>query len=185
MTHTNTKILYIILLLLFIILGLNCKIINYQILIIIFICLFLTYCIYKQIVIYENYKSDPNIIELKNIFTNFFNNKNKKWPNKLSMLNNRNIMNEVNIYRGNKSYTINKENIYMCLKDEKGDIHPKNMLIYVLAHEFAHVLSESIGHTNEFNEIFISLLEELEKDGIYNSDENLIQDYCEKEDNSF
>jgi hypothetical protein len=71
MTHTNTNILYIILLLLFIVLGLNCKIINYQILIIIFICLFLTYCIYKQIVIYENYKSDPNIIELKNIFTNY------------------------------------------------------------------------------------------------------------------
>lgn len=184
MIHKN--VLYIIIILLLIsLLVINYKIINYKIIIIIFICLLLSYCVYKQIVLYENYKHDPNIIDLTNIFKNFFNNTNKTWPTNLSMLNNRNIMNEVNIYRGNKSYTINKENIYMCLKDENGDIYPKNMLIYVLAHEFAHVLCQSIGHTDEFNVIFSSLLEELEKDGIYNSNENIIQDYCEKEDNSF
>ena len=184
MIHKN--VLYVIIMLLLIsLLVINYKILNYKILIIIFICLFLAYCIYKQIVLYENYKYDPNIIDLTNIFKNFFNNTNKTWPTNLSMLNNRNIMNEVNIYRGNKSYTINKENIYMCLKDENGDIYPTNMLVYVLAHEFAHVLSQSIGHTDEFNVIFSSLLEELEKDGIYNSNENIIQDYCEKEDNSF
>jgi hypothetical protein len=184
MIHKN--VLYVIIMLLLIsLLVINYKNINYKILIIIFIFLFLAYCIYKQIVLYENYKYDPNIIDLTNIFKNFFNNTNKTWPTNLSMLNNRNIMNEVNIYRGNKSYTINKENIYMCLKDENGNIYPTNMLIYVLAHEFAHVLSQSIGHTDEFNVIFTSLLEELEKDGIYNSNENIIQDYCEKEDNSF
>ena len=182
----NKNVLYInIMSLLIILLIINYKILNYKILIIIFICLFLSYCIYKQLVLYENYKYDPNIIYLTNIFKNFFNNKNKTWPINLSMLNNRNIMNDVSIYRGNKSYTINKEKIYMCLKDENGDIYPTNMLIYVLAHEFAHVLSQSIGHTDEFNIIFSSLLEELEKDGIYNSNENIIQDYCEKEDNSF
>ena len=112
MIHKN--VLYVIIMLLLIsLLVINYKILNYKILIIIFICLFLAYCIYKQIVLYENYKYDPNIIDLTNIFKNFFNNTNKTWPTNLSMLNNRNIMNEVNIYRGNKSYTINKENIYM------------------------------------------------------------------------
>jgi hypothetical protein len=72
----------------------------------------------------------------------------------------------------------------MCLKDENGSYYPQNMLIYVLAHEFAHVLCNSIGHTEEFHNIFDDLMAELIKDGFYDPKEEIILDYCEHGDKS-
>tara|TARA_Y100000389_G_C17361602_1_gene464081 strand:- start:134 stop:571 length:438 start_codon:yes stop_codon:yes gene_type:complete len=138
--------------------------------------------IFKQVENYEK-QDDPELNKLKDIFYNFFNQE-KYWTGNLSMLNNRNIMNEINLYKGSKSYTINKQNIYMCLKDENGGYYPQNMLIYVLAHEFAHVLCNSIGHTEEFHNIFDDLMAELIKDGIYDPKEEIILDYCEHGDKS-
>jgi hypothetical protein len=138
--------------------------------------------IFKQVENYEK-QDDPELNKLKDIFYNFFNQE-KYWTGNLSMLNNRNIMNEINLYKGSKSYTINKQNIYMCLKDENGSYYPQNMLIYVLAHEFAHVLCNSIGHTEEFHNIFDDLMAELIKDGFYDPKEEIILDYCEHGDKS-
>ena len=39
------------------------------------------------------------------------------------------------------------------MKDPQGQYYSENMLIYVLAHEYAHCLAKSIGHTDEFHEI--------------------------------
>jgi hypothetical protein len=138
--------------------------------------------IFKQVENYEK-QDDPELNKLKDIFYNFFNQE-KYWTGNLSMLNNRNVMNEINLYKGSKSYTINKQNIYMCLKDENGSYYPQNMLIYVLAHEFAHVLCNSIGHTEEFHNIFDELMAELIKDGIYDPKEEIILNYCEHGDKS-
>jgi hypothetical protein len=138
--------------------------------------------IFKQVENYEK-QDDPELNKLKDIFYNFFNQE-KYWTGNLSMLNNRNVMNEINLYKGSKSYTINKQNIYMCLKDENGSYYPQNMLIYVLAHEFAHVLCNSIGHTEEFHNIFDDLMAELIKDGFYDPKEEIILDYCEHGDKS-
>lgn len=149
-----------------------------SIILVILLCL----AIFKQVENYEK-QDDPELNKLKDIFYNFFNQE-KYWTGNLSMLNNRNVMNEINLYKGSKSYTINKQNIYMCLKDENGSYYPQNMLIYVLAHEFAHVLCNSIGHTEEFHNIFDELMAELIKDGIYDPKEEIILNYCEHGDKS-
>lgn len=145
------------------------------------VCL-LVYCVFKQMEEYES-QSDPIIKQLRKNFSKFFN-QNKKWAGNLQMLNTRNIMNEVNLYKGEKSYTINKQKIYMCLKDENGKYYPLDMLTYVLAHEFAHVLCKSIGHTEEFHAIFDDLLIELDKMGLYDINYEPIMNYCEHDDKS-
>lgn len=129
---------------------------------------------------YENYQlqDDPALDSLRKKFTEFFS-QDKYWGGKLEMLNKRNIMKEINLYKGNKSYTINKEKVYLCLKDENDDYYTENMLIYVLAHELSHVLSESIGHTEEFHGIFEDLLVELTDAGIYDPSQEIISNYCE------
>jgi hypothetical protein len=127
----------------------------------------------------ENYeaRNDPKINELREHFTLFWN-KPRKWPHELSYLKNRDIMGEVTLQRGDKSYTINKQHIYMCLRDENGEYYPFNMLVYVLAHEFAHVISTSIGHTPEFHQKFDMLLDTMIKEGYYDASEEIILDYC-------
>lgn len=135
------------------------------------------YAIYKQ---FEEYtlKDDPKLKELKKIFGDFFNQE-RYWKGNLSSLNKRDIMKETDLYRGDKSYTINKERVYLCLKDENNDYYSLNMLIYVLAHEYSHVISESIGHTDEWNAIFEELLVELSDAGIYDPSQPILPDYCQ------
>lgn len=136
--------------------------------------------VYHQYV--EHYsQSDPQLQELREIFENFFS-KERYWTGELNILNNRDIMKEINLYRGDKSYTINKENVYMCLKNNKGEYYNKNTLIYVLAHELAHVICDEIGHTEKFHHIFEELLKEMTIEGIYNPNLRVESDYCEDGD---
>ena len=58
------------------------------------------------------------------------------------------------------------------------------MLIYDFAHEVSHVLSVSIGHTEEFHGIFEDLLVELTDAGIYDPSQEIITNYCENGGNS-
>ena len=53
------------------------------------------------------------------------------------------------------------------------------MLMYVLAHEVSHALSDSVGHTEEFHNIFNDLLNIAVKKGIYDPTIPVITDYCE------
>ena len=66
----------------------------------------------------------------------------------------RRIQNEISLSKGKKSYTINKEDIFLCLLDENGNYYHDNMLIYVLLHEISHSVCNEIGHTEKFNKIF-------------------------------
>jgi hypothetical protein len=84
----------------------------------------------------------------------------------------------VEIYEGDKSYTINKRRVYICLKDEHGRYYDRNMLAYVTLHEYAHILCDEIGHTDKFFSIFQSLLEKAEEMGYYDSSIPLLMDYC-------
>lgn len=136
----------------------------------------LIYAIVKQIEEYH-LKKDPKLHELREIFSKFFN-QDKYWGGKLQALNKRDIMKETDLFRGNKSYTINKERVFLCLRDENGEYYPLNMLIYVLAHEYSHVICESIGHTDEFHAIFEELLVELADAGIYDPSQTIDQNYC-------
>ncbi len=89
------------------------------------------------------------------------------------------IVDSLNFYVGNKSYTINKQNVYMCLKDKDGKYYDKNMLLYVALHEVAHAKCDEIGHTMTFHNIFQSLLKKASEQGIYDPRKPIINDYCE------
>jgi hypothetical protein len=68
---------------------------------------------------------------------------------------------------GYTSYSVNKgEQIVLCLRnnDKLVDI---NTMLFVVLHEFAHLATESIGHTEEFWDNFRWILEESINIGIY------------------
>lgn len=135
-----------------------------------------TYCIYKQV--REHYlQDDPVLKELHQKFKKFFDQK-TTWTFPLESLNNRNIMDEIDLYRGKKSYTINKQKVYLCLKDPNKQYYNLNMLTYVLAHEIAHVINTEIGHTDKFNVIFESLLGKLTAQGLYDPTKRIDDEYC-------
>jgi len=85
---------------------------------------------------------------------------------------------DVELYEGNKSYTINKKRVYVCLKDEHGRYYNRNMLVYVICHEYAHMLCDEIGHTEKFFEIFQHLLDEAANRGLYNPSIPPLAKYC-------
>ena len=122
-------------------------------------------------------KNDPKLAELRNIIEPMF--KNEQYTGGiLDGLNSKNILDSISLYKGDKSYTINKQKIYLCLKDENGEYYNLNMLIFVTLHEIAHCLCDEIGHTDRFNDIFNELLEKAIKMKIYNPSIPIIQDYC-------
>lgn len=135
------------------------------------------YIVYDQINEHFNDR-DPKLNELKNKLEILINQPNKNWTGHLEGLNNRNILNEIKLYVGSKSYTINKSRIYMCLKNSNEQYYDDNSLMFVLLHEISHVICKSIGHTDEFHKIFDELLVEAEKVRIYNSRIPMIKNYC-------
>ena len=87
----------------------------------------------------------------------------------LQKFNHKNISETV---KGSKhtSYSINKgEKIVMCLRsrDEKEELQDINILMFVAIHEMAHVMTKSIGHTDEFWSNFKKLLKQSIDIGIY------------------
>lgn len=89
------------------------------------------------------------------------------------------VFKNVELYEGKKSYTLNKKHVYICLKDTHGRYYNRNMLIYVILHEFSHILNkDGIGHTKKFFEIFHQLLEHASKLGLYNPSIPPLDDYC-------
>ena len=82
----------------------------------------------------------------------------------------------------NTSYTINKgEKIVICLRSKLlSEIHDINTIMYVVIHELAHVACPEYGHTPLFKKIFIFLLKESHKIGIYIPIDyrKKPQDYC-------
>ena len=83
------------------------------------------------------------------------------------------------LLKGKKSYTINKKRIHLCLKDEKDNYYEKNMLVYVLLHELAHVVCKEVGHTDLFYSEFKKILDKASNAGIFDKHKPLIKDYCE------
>ncbi len=89
---------------------------------------------------------------------------------------------KLNIYVGKESLTINKESIYICLKNPKdGIIYPLNLLLYIALHEIAHTMSKSYSlneHNEEFQANFNSLLELAHKKGYSLQGLKIPQNYC-------
>lgn len=86
---------------------------------------------------------------------------------------------KLKFFEGEKSYTINKKYVHICLKDEKGDLYHQNQLVLVIAHEIAHALCDEIGHTHKFQKILDELLKSAEKIGVYDSTIPHVPNYCE------
>jgi len=87
-------------------------------------------------------------------------------------------INNVILLKGQKSYTINKKRIHLCLTDKDGKYYNKNMLIYVTLHELAHVRCNEVGHTEKFHKIFKEIQGVAIKHKVYNPDIPIIKDYC-------
>jgi hypothetical protein len=86
---------------------------------------------------------------------------------------------QLTFHKNNKSYSINKKRIYLCLEDKYGNYYSKNTLIYVSLHELAHCLNrKDTGHTPTFYAIFNQLLEKATKLKIYNPLIDIPSDYC-------
>lgn len=86
---------------------------------------------------------------------------------------------DLKLYKADKSFTINKERIFLCLYDESGNYYPLNMLIYVILHEIAHYVNkDDIGHTEKFHRKFEEVLNKATELGIYNPSIPVIKNYC-------
>jgi hypothetical protein len=91
------------------------------------------------------------------------------------------VASKLNIQASNKSFTEDKKDMYLCLKDEQGKYYPDNMLNYVAIHELAHAKSKSIdtSHTgSEFKENFDNYLKRAEQFGIFDPRKGLVDNYC-------
>lgn len=105
----------------------------------------------------------------------------KKFTGLLSVLNKRDIMSEIKLLEGSKSFTINKKEIYLCIKDknsEKDNYYDYNSLIFVTLHEIAHVLCNELGHTEKFQLIFKELLKHASLLNLYDETKPFVNNYC-------
>ena len=86
---------------------------------------------------------------------------------------------KITISEANKSYTVNKKDVFLCLKDKDGEYYNKNMLAFVALHELAHVICPSVGHTDEFWKINEKLLNKATELGYYNPSIPAVKDYID------
>ena len=112
----------------------------------------------------------------------------EKYPNDKSVNRMKNKFNADNISESGKSsqytsYSVNKgEKIVFCVrqKDENESLVEENTITFVAIHELAHIMTKSIGHTEEFWDNFRRLLKEAIDMGIYNKEdyESNPKEYC-------
>ena len=84
-----------------------------------------------------------------------------------------------------ESFTENKKDVFLCIKDQHGKYYEDNMLMYVALHELAHAFSESVDthHTgDEFKNNFNLLLKKGEALGYFDPNKPLDYSYCPKVD---
>jgi hypothetical protein len=97
---------------------------------------------------------------------------------------NSDVFSENDLTANSTSYSENKgERIVVCLRDKTAEPYPlieENTVMFVLIHEMAHLMTESMGHTPEFWTNFRKLLHDCVQCGVY-TPVNYAQfpvDYC-------
>ena len=120
---------------------------------------------------------DPKLHSLKEKLKPMFA-ENIIYDGALKNINKKRVLHDLSLCKGDKSFTINKEDIFLCLRDENGKYYNDNILIYVLLHEVAHHLTSSIGHTPEFHEKFDILLKKAIDMNIYDPSIPTVKNYC-------
>ena len=95
---------------------------------------------------------------------------------------NPNALSEGNLDSGYTSYSINKgEKVVLCIRQKDKSFVQKNILMYVVIHELAHIMThDEIGHTTKFWTNFKLLLEEAISIGLYVKQDfdKKHEDYC-------
>jgi hypothetical protein len=147
-----------------------------KIVIILFLCWVVTTHIFTYMEEYVQ-QDDPKILEIKEKLIPLFS-KDVKHSGFLEVINRRDVFDEIYMYKGDKSYTINKEKVFLCLKDKNDEYYSMNILVFVTLHELAHVLSTTIGHDKNFNDIFDALLKKAAEMKIYDPSVQMDQNYC-------
>ena len=138
----------------------------------------------------EECVNDPYVHELKAIVVNWLDTRVEPWPPLLDCLNThkKKHIHTLEMCRGKSSYTLDKEKVYLCVKDKNGEYYDKNTMMHVILHEFAHSLCDEIGHTKSFDDIFNCLMNEAHESTcenqkhkcgrIYDKDVEFPGDYC-------
>jgi len=85
------------------------------------------------------------------------------------------------------SYSVNKgQKISICIRNKDNTFINNNIILFVVIHELAHVMTESIGHTKEFWDHMKYLLEKANEINIYHPEDYSKSpvSYCGMEINS-
>jgi len=112
----------------------------------------------------------------------------EKYPNDESVIRMNSKFNPDNITESGKnnqytSYSVNKgEKIVFCIrqKNEKEDLVDENTMTFVSIHELAHIMTKSVGHTDEFWNNFKRLLKHAIDAKLYTEEDykSNPKDYC-------
>ena len=129
---------------------------------------------------------DPKVEELKKLVDDWLNARVEPWSGAIEFLNGPRMdkISQLQMCKGKSSYTIDKEIIYLCVKDAEGAYYDDNTLIHVILHEFAHAMCREVGHTKRFDEIFVALMDEAHastcpnQHPIYNKNLSIRENYC-------
>ena len=101
-----------------------------------------------------------------------------EFSDELEPLRNRNVMNEISLEEGFKSFTENKQRVTLCLRNQFGELYDQNSLMYVALHELAHVINDEVHHTKKFRRIFDALLKHASANGFYDPSKAFVKNYC-------
>lgn len=86
---------------------------------------------------------------------------------------------KLDIRESDSSYTEDKSVIFLCLRNEKGEVYPMNTVMYVALHEIAHMINKNdYGHTPAFHKIFNDLLCKAAAKGVYDPSKPHGDTYC-------
>lgn len=128
---------------------------------ILFVILVAGYLLYLLKTSYENYlESEPTVTRLKR----------KLLPSFPELA-------YIKMMKGDSSYTINKQKIYLCT-EANGKTYDDNMLTYVILHELAHTMCPEVGHGKTFQRIFQMLLTRAEMNELFDPAKPRTENYC-------
>ena len=126
------------------------------------IIFFVLYSLKTQVKEYYEYHQDPTLKKLVSEITEHFPDAGK-----------------LKYHVGDESYTLNKEKVFICTKDEKTQKqYDDNVLKYVLLHEYAHSICPEVGHTELYHKIFRDVLNKAIQRGIYDPNITVPVNYC-------
>lgn len=68
---------------------------------------------------------------------------------------------------GDVAFSLNKQDVHVCVRSPGGGLEPMNTTVYILLHELAHVATDAYGHPPVFWTNFRWVLEAAERLGVY------------------